>query len=403
MATACKIPVDEGIDGVTVELRDCGADGTCGNGDDGPTRTTTTDDDGYFIFEGLTESNYEVEVTDTAGVLGCYTQTADPDGTCLPTAGPNCDDQSAVILPDGAQILNQDFGYKPGGPGVIGDPVWNDNGAGAGNTGNGMKDGDEAGIPGVTVYLFEDTNGNGLVDGDDALIGATTTNGSGIYSFSGLAEGLDYIVQVAEDDRRYDTAVCAVSGCPIGLSTGNPQTVRNLSGTYNDADFGFYEVPPSSISGKAFQDENANGIFDGGDVPLPDVTVVLYRDTNGNGHLEPGEPQVAVTETCGGATACTGGQTSGDYLFEDLGPGNYIVDVEQGDVDIPDGYSPSKDEIAVTLAEGETRRRRLPLRPRLEQVGREPHPGDAQQRRHRRAGRYAGIHHQAATTPAASS
>ena len=357
--------------------------------DDGPTRTTTTDGDGFFLFEGLTESNYEVEVTDTAGKLGTYTQTADPDGTCLPTPGPKCDEESKLFLPDGAQILNQDFGYLPGGPGVIGDQVWNDDGAGGGGEGNGIKDGTEAGIPNVTVYLFEDTNGNGLVDGDDALIGTTTTNGSGIYSFSGLAEGLDYIVQVAEDDADIDTAVCAVSGCPIGLSTSNPQAVRDLSGTYNDADFGFYEVPPSSISGKAFQDENANGDYDDGtDVPLPDVYVTLYRDTNGNGILEEGEPQVAVTETCGGATACTGGQTPGDYLFEDLGPGSYIVDVEEGDVDIPDGYSPTKDEIAVTLAEGESATDvDFPFVQALSKSVENLRSGDAEQWRHRRSGR----------------
>ncbi len=66
------VPGDEGAPGVTVTLLDCGADLTCGNADDGATKTTTTDANGDYLFEGLapdevTGTRYEIAVSDGSG------------------------------------------------------------------------------------------------------------------------------------------------------------------------------------------------------------------------------------------------------------------------------------------------------------------------------------------------
>ncbi len=60
-------------------------------------------------------------------------------------------------------------------------------------------------------------------------------------------------------------------------------------------------------------------IVDAGESGIAGVTVDLYRDLNGNGRLDPGEPKIGTTTT----------DANGAYLFSGLPTtgGNYIVDV----------------------------------------------------------------------------
>jgi VCBS repeat-containing protein len=71
---------------------------------------------------------------------------------------------------------------------TLGNKIWND------VNGNGVDDG-ETGIAGVNVTLFADTNDDNVPDNIGAPLATTTTNGSGNYSFAGLAPG-NYIVRV---------------------------------------------------------------------------------------------------------------------------------------------------------------------------------------------------------------
>ncbi|MBS0477122.1 MAG: hypothetical protein JSR28_18485, partial [Proteobacteria bacterium] len=50
----------------------------------------------------------------------------------------------------------------------------------------GVKDGNEVGVGGVTINLFEDTNGNGVLDGSDQILQTTTTDAQGNYTFYGV-------------------------------------------------------------------------------------------------------------------------------------------------------------------------------------------------------------------------
>ena len=104
----------------------------------------------------------------------------------------------------------------------------------------------------------------------------------------------------------------------------------NLSGTYLDADFGFWEVAPASIGDEVFIDENGNGLYDPGEQRVPFITINLYLD----GVL------VDTTET----------SAQGTYLFGNLGPGNYTVRVDGNDPSLPTGYFPTISEYSVTLA-----------------------------------------------------
>ncbi|MFO0944045.1 MAG: SdrD B-like domain-containing protein [Pirellulales bacterium] len=75
---------------------------------------------------------------------------------------------------------------------TIGDQVFLD------RNNDGILNGTDSGISGVTVQLYEDTNSNGVLDSTEASAQtptSTTTNASGLYSFTNLAPG-SYIVLI---------------------------------------------------------------------------------------------------------------------------------------------------------------------------------------------------------------
>lgn len=84
-----------------------------------------------------------------------------------------------------------DFGFKPFFS--VGNRIWIDNGAGGGVANNGTMDGTEAGVNGVAVSLYQDSNGDGVPDGP-ALQTTTSANG-GYYNFTNMPAG-KYLVGI---------------------------------------------------------------------------------------------------------------------------------------------------------------------------------------------------------------
>ncbi len=78
-------------------------------------------------------------------------------------------------------MTDADFGLRPPGAASIGDTVWIDSNE------NGVVDSGEAGLPGVTVKLYN--------SGHTLLLETVRTDANGIYTFTGLYAG-DYQVEV---------------------------------------------------------------------------------------------------------------------------------------------------------------------------------------------------------------
>ncbi len=119
---------------------------------------------------------------------------------------------------------NNEYGHCQEGEllGEIGDRVWLD------VDGDGVQDAGEAGIAGVTVFLY---------DGGGHLVATTVTNSQGIYSFTGLTQGT-YTVVVDDStlplnlEPTYDRD---------GIATAHEATVNLLKGQLiNDVDFGYH-------------------------------------------------------------------------------------------------------------------------------------------------------------------
>ncbi|MEK7547005.1 MAG: SdrD B-like domain-containing protein [Patescibacteria group bacterium] len=159
--------------------------------------------------------------------------------------------------------------------------------------GNGLKDGGEPGLSGWTINL------TGVVSS------GTVADGSGNYTFSGLADGSYTVCEVLQSGwtQTYPSSGASCSGTTNGYSvtiTGGNTSINNDFGNFN---FG-------QISGKKYNDLDQNGEDDAGEPGLSGWTI--YLDTNNNGALDGGEP----TQT----TASGGG-----YTFSNLGPGTYHV------------------------------------------------------------------------------
>jgi uncharacterized repeat protein (TIGR01451 family) len=87
----------------------------------------------------------------------------------------------------------------------------------------------------------------------------------------------------------------------------------------------FANVQPVSLGNLVWNDINNNGQFDSAsEAGIPDVTVQLYSDTDGSGTFTAAN-DVFVT------SIVTGG--SGDYLFSNLLPGEYVVRIPQAEFD----------------------------------------------------------------------
>ena len=199
----------------------------------------------------------------------------------------------------------------------IGDKVWKD------LNGNGLQDPGEPGIGSVTLQLFQGAK----------LVGTTVTDGQGAFAFNrwnvtngtadtaddGLAAGTAYQIRVAggqtaltglrlatanagTDELRDSDAVAGASGVTLDLTMG-PDEI------YYHYDIGYTSA--ATIGSTVWTDANNNGKKDLTEGGIPGVTVRLLDAT--------GTKEVATTTT--GA--------DGSYLFTELVPGTYIVEIAQ--------------------------------------------------------------------------
>ncbi len=314
-------PGEPGLEEVTINLVDASGDIIA---------TTTTDMSGNYLFTGVPDdATYTVVVSDINGVTDLLQQTGDPDegGVCS-----TCDMQASVTIPAGGALIDTiDFGYAPsGGTGTISNFIWHDINR------DGIQDPTEPGIEGVYVELWVDIDGDGVITpGVDNRVRTEFTDVNGEYEFKSLPPE-DYVVRVAPEnffagavlegfDQTHDPNLFGVN---CGAFCDNLGDLTVVAGAGNfDQDFG-YAGPLGaglSIAGTVFEDADRSTTLNS--EPLVDgATVRLFRDLDGDGVLDPGEPQIAVT---------TSGP-SGAYSFTDLPPGDYIVTVGSGGTSVED-------------------------------------------------------------------
>ena len=373
--------------------------------------TAITGPDGMFLFSSRLPGQYRTNVTTSQTALSGFTQTADPDipGNCG-TPGSFCDSNGTAFVPVNGSDLTMDYGFRRDDPDVSG-TVFEDldrnavqNGSEGGFEGvtldlvktyrvvngridtDGDGDGDTAddgwadGVEVIDGLLDLDGDGsitgaddgtwrgfdvvNGFLDLDsdattgeaddsDTIIGdaiaTTTTDADGDYTFPnvpGSAFGRDYFVVVTDRD-----------GILIGyeLTTGidtYPITVQTTDVT--DIDFGYVrDAAVGSIGDTVWIDVDPpgpggpDGLRGPTEPGIPGVTLLLYRDVDGDGVAEPGGDD-------GASIATTVTDANGNYVFDGLAPGFYFVDLDGSTVPagltLSAGTDPSS---LIGLSEGE--------------------------------------------------
>ena len=293
------------------------------------------------------------------------------------TANGTSRDSNGLIV-SGSQVVAQvmtgdigqnnhtiDFGFKSGTTHSVGNHIWFD------TNDNGIIDGAEIGISGISVSLFADANSDGQPDNPASPVGTVTTDTDGYYRFDNLAAG-NYVVRVNPSNfnsggvlRNYantsgnNTAQTDSMGAASNAENGINPAVRNsvqtngiLSNTIvlnsampmsepdvpmfgsfagqgsldNQAnvtiDLGFYSL---CLSGTVWSDTsvggNNDGLLNNGEAGISNAVVLLYNSSNV-------EIQVGLDGILGTADDAAGGMltnSSGNYNFCGLAPGTYRV------------------------------------------------------------------------------
>jgi hypothetical protein len=215
-----KDPGEGGVGGVTVELSGTATD------------STTTSEDGSYLFTQLSSGTYYVTITI-------------PTGYSLSTGTPD-NPHGPITLTGNLSYLDADFGLWRNDTYTIGDLVWDD------LNGDGYKDVSESGIADVTLELYEDTDGDGVQDPTEPRLSSVTTGGSGQYSFYGLLNG-DYLVIVTDDNNILEgyTWTDGVDDTN-NYSQVTPYAVTINNGSIDCADFG-YDLNPTWVLLSSFE------------------------------------------------------------------------------------------------------------------------------------------------------
>ncbi len=263
-----------------------------GGGDDVLAGTTTTDANGYYLFNYTIPGTYYVDI-DTATL---------PGGAAPWTASPGTTDPSSPF--NQSVYLDADFGYGASpSTAVIGDLVWSD----ANN--NGVRDPGEPGISGVTLNLIGPGPDGLLGTGDDVVVATTTTNDSGNYYFTGVTPG-EYRVDVTDTGGR-------LAGYTItaGSRDPTPPITVNAGDNYLNADFGYRNTGLYTITERVWLDTNGNGAQDAGEVGIANVSVNLVI-AGTDGIFGTADDRVIAT---------TISASNGDFTFTGVRNGDYRI------------------------------------------------------------------------------
>ncbi|MBW8011625.1 MAG: hypothetical protein FVQ83_10360, partial [Chloroflexi bacterium] len=259
--------------------------------------STTTDVNGDYTFTNLPNGDYTVSVDSSTTPLRGLTQTT-----------PTPDSFNSVTIA-GANETGVDFGFVGS---TIGDLVWDDLDA------DGIQDIGEPGLVNVTVELYDPGIDGAIGGGDDILVDTTTTDASGIYSFPGIAPDdyfLDFTLLASYSFSPKDQGGDDALDSDADTSTGQTVITTLAVGEDDDTwDAGMYTT--ATISDFAWDDLNADGIQDVGELGLENVGVDLY-DAGADGQPGGGDDTLLSS---------TSTDASGNYSFTGLDPGTYFLD-----------------------------------------------------------------------------
>ena len=164
-------------------------------------------------------------------------------------------------------------------------------------------------IEGVTIQLLDD-NGQ--------ILESTSTDATGRYEFSNLVPGTYSVVEVQpEGYLDGGDAIGHVAASTVGTTSNDRFDGIVIGSGQSGAQYNFCEHEPATVKGTVYHDQNNNGRQDAGEQGIANVVIELMD----------AEGKVVRTTTT---------DANGDYCFEDLLAGEYMI-AEQQPIDYLDG------------------------------------------------------------------
>lgn len=288
---------DEGEPGIAdVEVTLTGTDGR----GEPVTLTTTTDDEGRYLFTQLRPGDYTVTFAVPEG-MEVSPRRAGEDAAIDSDIDENGSTGSFAYDPADGGDRTVDAGFY--GEGSIGDRVFYDTDR------NGRQDDGETGVAGVTVSLLDESG---------AVIRTVATGDDGGYSFDGVGYGR-YRVRF---DRPSGTAFTSVDQDGVDDAEDSDAAADGLTGAFlydpaggadTSVDAGL--VRTASIGDTVFEDGDNDGVQDPDEVGIRNVSVTLIG-------ADGADISTVFTDA------------NGNYSFDDLPSGTYRIRI-----DTPGGYA----------------------------------------------------------------
>ena len=327
---------NDGLNGVSVKAYATSNTST-------PAATLVTANDvngnpGYYRFDNLPPGTYYLVFGKPAGAS--FT-TRNASGSTAQTASkvdPASGQTASFSVLAGQYDVSWDAGViLPTGSAGLGDRVWlDDNNNGVYEPFNG-----EAGVDGVRVNLYRDSDGNSVYSpGVDQFYATTSTytagGSAGFYSFGQLPPGA-FIAQIDPANFQAGKPLAGWSPATALADPGNAldndnngyalagqgvvsKAISLSNAVRQDLDFGF--TATYSLGNQVFLDDGAgggvanDGVRNGGEAGLAHVAVKLYAaDAGGN--------------PAGAALATQSSDSAGYYRFDGLYYGQYVVVVDK--------------------------------------------------------------------------
>jgi protocatechuate 3,4-dioxygenase beta subunit len=293
-------PLDEGVQGVTVELLN-------DNGD--VVATTTTDANGGYSFD-VAAGTYQVRFEGVDDHVFAQQDVGGDDAIDSDASGRGLTDQ--ITVQGGKTTANVDASVQQN-IGYIEGRVTLDDDEDNTETNSVLDDNSDPldqGIANQTVYLLDDQGNE---------IASTTTDATGAYAFAVVPGDYQVRFEAGDNQRFADQNVGgddAVDSDPNGRGLTDPISV-GVGQTVDDVDASLIDETPvvgtATVKGRVFRDDNHDSL-DNGEDGIGDIEVALYA---ADGTL------VATTTTEG----------DGSYKFENVVAGDYYVDFNENDPD----------------------------------------------------------------------
>ncbi len=315
-----------------------------------PVATNLTDVNGLYSFAGLELGTNEYQVLFTNIPSGFAFSPANQGGNTNLDSNPNVLTGLTPVITMNTGETNNSVDAGLVGILNIGGTVWYD------ASGNGTNDLGEVGITNVPVTLLSITGGTTNV------VTSQNTDATGFYNFTNLPPG-NYQVVISNPPPAYPFST--VDRTTTDLGAAAPDEVDNgsqPSGSGTEVRSPVIALAAGTEPTADGDGANGNRTLDFGFDSTATVTGHLYYDTNGNGVQEGGEPNltnVTVTVTSGTNIVLVSTDASGNWSAN-VPPGSVTNNVDNADADflaqVPAGYIQTEgtDPTVVTAPAGVT-------------------------------------------------